>query len=689
MFRRPRLSLRLPPPDLGLQAAGVGRFVLTAHHVRLDAIGQQLLKTASPLVPLAVWKATLAAPEASMVTQALDGLNGRAVPFVLQLVRNGRHLLMRGSHRAGGIHGVLMDVTPVRDKLEATPLLARDEFVASISHELRTPLNAILGFGRLARADWPQGVDRRHLDHIELASRLMLRVVNDLLDLTRLKAGKLEIRPDQPLSVHTVVTQVAAMASGLRQGKAIKLYASVDPRCPHHLKGDVGRIEQILLNLLANALKFTERGVIVVEVKLRAITDNSVQLRISVSDTGVGMQAEQVERIGTPFGQRADPSLPPLEGTGLGLAVVTQLLALQQAQLRVVSVPGGGSIFWFDIEWQRDLSWPEPGLVINTAVFSEDERLQQTLATQWRAHGQAVLLNDLASQVACWVIDRAHPQAEALLAQGQAQGREVYLVTADPVADGSGVDALPLLSQRVFQDRQDESLPLDPCMQGLKVLVVEDNVLNQHVMREFLHRLGADVTIVGEGYLVPELVGKRHFDVMLLDIQMPGMDGWQVAQAVRAQPNGARLPIIFLSAQIDEHDKQAAARLGALACMSKPFDVDTLRQVMQTLVIPSGAPEPARLTPEPLPVAAVHTRPALKQLFEAQWPSMRQSLLDARSKATLRQAVHALRGSLAVLGVPELLACARDLENRLLAGGKPKPADVADLLARVDQFLGS
>lgn len=687
MFRRSRLSLRLPSPDLGLQAAGVGRFVLTTSHLLLDAIGQQLLDASSPLVALAVWKASLPPSEASAVTQALRAGKGRAAPFALVLQREGRSILLRGSLRAGSIQGVLVDVTPARDKQESTPLLGRDEFVASISHELRTPLNAILGFGRLARADWPRGVDRRHLDHIELASRLMLRVVNDLLDLTRLKAGKLDIRPEQPLSVHAVLTQVAAMASSLRQGKAIKLYASVDARCPHHLRGDVGRIEQILLNLVANALKFTERGSIVIDARLRAMRDDSVVLRFSVSDTGVGMPAEQVERIGIPFGQLADPSLPPLEGAGLGLAVVTQLLALQQAQLRVVSVPGGGSIFWFDIEWSRDRSRAEPSLSLNTAVFSQDERLQQTVATQWRVHGQAVLLDDSAASAARWVVDLNHPQAKDLIAQGRAQGRDVFPVTADPVEEGSGFDTLPLLSQRVFQHWQDESLPVDPLMQGLKVLVVEDNMLNQHVMREFLHRLGADVVILGEGYLAPELVGKRHFDVMLLDIQMPGMNGWQVAQAVRAQPNGAKLPIIFLSAQIDERDQQAAAKLGALACMSKPFDVDVLHQLMRQLASKSGTQNESQAAAPVYLQPAAQSKPSLVQLFETQWPDMRLALRQAKDNTSLRQAVHALRGSLAVLRVPELVARTRELENRLLAGDQAKPDDVAALIAQVDQFL--
>jgi two-component system capsular synthesis sensor histidine kinase RcsC len=263
----------------------------------------------------------------------------------------------------------------------------------------------------------------------------------------------------------------------------------------------------------------------------------------------------------------------------------------------------------------------------------------------------------------------------------------VLLVSADPVDGTSEVEILPLLPQRVFQSTGEGALEVDPQMQGLKVLVVEDNALNQHVLREFLRRLGADVVIVGEGRPVADLVSKRHFDVMLLDIQMPGMNGWQVAQAVRALPHGQQLPIIFLSAHIDASDQITAASLGAHACLTKPFDAPQLQGILRELAIRadvSGRSFVPAVTP---PAVKPSGRPALMSLFATQWADQRQAILAARDNAgDLRQAIHALRGSLAVLGQADLLAMARHAEQALLDGKVLEPGLIDTLLSRIEQF---
>lgn len=563
----------------------------------------------------------------------------------------------------------------------------RDEFVAAISHELRTPLNAILGFGRLARADWPAGVDRQHLDHIEQASRLMLRVVNDLLDLTRLEAGKLSIDAHQPLSLPAVVSRVGALAASLRQDKPVRLYATVDPACPTSLRGDVERIEQILLNLVANALKFTDRGRIVIDVRRKVVRAGRVVLRMSVSDTGAGIALDQIERIGQPFEQVSNLSLPKIGGSGLGLAVVNRLLALHATSLRVASVPGGGSLFWFDIELPFDEAAPTTHQKAHTVVVSDDDRLLQTVATQWAAQGEAVLTPDQAvsstmpSSPSCrWVIDVAAPSGPGMAERARQQGAQVHWVSADPVTSAGDVQALPLLAEAVFRTRRDETLAIDPQLVGLKVLAVEDNALNQHVLREFLRRIGVDVTMVGAGRPVADLVGQRHFDLILLDIQLPDLNGWEVARAIRSLPHGQGLPIVFLSAHVDASDQQAALALGALACMSKPFDAAQLHALLRDVALKAGvvhrAFQPAPAMP-PAPVEAMLVpagttrsggRTALMALFASQWPAMRQSLEQAPDTAALRQAIHALRGSLAVLGQAELVSQARQHEEALLAG---------------------
>lgn len=592
--------------------------------------------------------------------------------------------------RLSGRNGQAPRLQPTRDKA-AAPISAsgssagRDEFVAAISHELRTPLNAILGFGRLARADWPVGVDRQHLDHIEQAARLMLRVVNDLLDLTRLEAGKLSMDADQPLSMSAVVSRVGALAASLRLNKPVRLYASVDPTCPAQMRGDAERIEQILLNLVANALKFTDRGRIVIEVRCKAVREGRALLRVSVSDTGAGIPMDQIERLGQPFEQIGNLSLPKIGGSGLGLAVVNRLLTLLDARLRVASVPGGGSLFWFDIDLPFDEPPPSAAHSAHSAqtvLVSDDERLVRTVGTQWAAQGAALMapkqaeLAMMEAGSAQWIIDVAAPMGQAMADQAKQRGELVYWVSADPVTDAGDVLALPLLAEAVFRTRRDDSLTVDPQLLGLKVLAVEDNPLNQHVLREFLRRIGVDVTLVGEGRPAIELQGQRHFDLILLDIQLPDLSGWEIARAMRSRPHGENLPIVFLSAHIDANDQRAAAALGALACMSKPFDAAQLHALMREVALQAGVANRAFQPTSTSAEASVDllasrlpdVRTPLMALFASQWPALRQSLEQAPDAAALRQAIHALRGSLAVLGQAELVTMARQHEETLLAG---------------------
>lgn len=704
LSRRPRL---LPAPARGLQAAGAGRFALLDGVLTLDAVGQKLLDAAQASLHIDDFTRQLSEADAQVWQDAIAAcLRDAGMLHVMITMRNltsasapCRTLWWRGQCDQGRIEGLVMEApprgSPASQGKHGQPLQTRDEFVAAISHELRTPLNAILGFGRLARADWPPGADRQHLDHIEQASGLMLRVVNDLLDLTRLEAGELEIKPDQPLSMPALVTRVAVLASSLRQDKPIRLYATVDPHCPPELRGDVGRIEQILLNLVANAMKFTDRGRIVMDVRLRAQTASQVTLRISVADTGGGIPMAQLARIGQPFAQAQDPSMPRTEGTGLGLAVVKHLLALHGTPLRVASVSGGGSTFWFDLTLPLETSVSdaatEPAMALaDTVVWSLDDKFVQTVRTQWAAYAQTLLPSERAPMARRWIVDASHPDLGQLAAQARQAGRVVHVVSADPVPSGSDAVPLPHLPRLVFQSMEGDTLRVDPRIIGLKVLVVDDNALNQHVMREFLRRLGADVAVLGEGAQVADMVGKRHFDVILLDIQMPGMDGWQVAKAVRALPHGGQLPIIFLSAHMDAADHAAADALGAHACMVKPFDAPRLQAILADLADEQAGAAQRGFQPQvgahkPPPSA----RAMLLTMFSEQWPGQKQAIVDAAPDAqALRQAIHAVRGSLAMLGQPALLALARQHEEALLAGQQLSREALATFVRQVDDLCG-
>ncbi len=593
-------------PDL-VQAAAAGCWRIEQGRLLLDAPALPLFGAAEHEISLAAWLRRLPAAEAAALAAALDNA---AAPLAAVVTPGGRRLLLRGGWAAGAWQGLALELPETADG-DATPR-ARDELFAGISHELRTPLNAILGFTHLARAELPPGVDRSHVDHIEQASQLMLRVVNDLLDLVRLEAGRLEIEPDQPLDLHALAVRAGVLASGLRQGKPIRLYTTVDPECPQHLRGDAVRIEQVLANLIGNALKFTERGMVVLGVKLRERRDDEVTLRLSVSDTGVGIGLDHLQRIGRPF----ERSTRRAAGSGLGLSVVNRLLELHGTQLQVASVEGGGTICWFDLTLALDPTAVQPTPVADTVVFSTDRKLAETVAAQWRVHGHALRNTSQARRARRWVVDAALPEAAERIAQARRGGHDCVVVSAGPAPAGRPAVELPLLAAAVFARQRGHALAADPRVAGLRVMVVEDNELNRQVIAGFLRHLGAEVELFAAGAPALERLATARFDVALLDLQLDRESGLELAQALRATPAGAALPVIFLSAHFEEEDRMTAAGLGALACVSKPFDPDELRALL--------APLPHERAPAPVqPVPNATAGPSLRALF-ACWPATRR-----------------------------------------------------------------
>ncbi|MFO1272610.1 MAG: HAMP domain-containing sensor histidine kinase [Rubrivivax sp.] len=432
-----------------LQAAAAGRWCIGQGRLQLDEAARSLLGCAECETSLDGWLARLPAAEAAALAAALDNA---AAPLAAVVSVAGRQVLLRGAFADGAWQGLALELP--EPPANATPS-TRDELFAGVSHELRTPLNAILGFTHLARAELPPEVDRSHVDHIERASHLMLRVVNDLLDLVRLEAGRLEIAPDQPLDLHALVARVGVLAAGLRQGKPIRLYTVVDPECPQHLRGDAVRVEQVLVNLIGNALKYTERGKVVLGVKLRARRDDEVTLRLSVSDTGVGIGLDHLDRIGRPF-ERASRRAG---GSGLGLSVVRRLLELHGTQLQVASVEGGGTICWFDLTLALDAAAVAPTPVADTVVFSTDRRFAETVATQWREHGHALRNTAQAKRARRWIVDADLPEAAERIAQARRGGHDCVVASAGPAAAGRPAVDLPLLATNVLPARASTRSP--------------------------------------------------------------------------------------------------------------------------------------------------------------------------------------------------------------------------------------
>lgn len=658
---------RLPSAAAALRQAGAGRWHVRAGRLTLDAAAARLLGLSARALALARWLAQLSPAEAQAVTAALANA---AAPLALELRSGPQAVLLRGTAAGGGWQGVVMapPTVPLAGGMGA--LSARDEFVAGIGHELRTPLNAIVGFARLARAQSPAAAERRHVEAIEQAAHLMLRVVNDLLDLASLEAGRLEIEPDAPLDLPALAARVLAMSAALRQDKPIHLYTVLDPALPPMLRGDTQRIEQVLVNLAGNALKYTDRGMVELAARLRARHGDLVTVRLSVSDTGVGIPLDKLDRIGRPFERAGGTGRP--QGAGLGLAVVRRLLELHGTQLKVASVAGGGTICWFDLTLGLDSAAPTPVLAAETAVFSADRRFTETVAALWRTRGQALLPMDRADEASRWVVDAALPEAAVRAEEARRQGREVHLAGAGPVASDGPAVGLPLLAGAVFDTESPDPLGQDPAIAGRRLLVVEDNTFNQRVLDGLLRHLGAVPVLCRDGASALQAAAATPFDAALLDIQLEaGESGFDVARALRRQPGDSALPLVFISAHLGHEERIAAAAVGALACLPKPYEPEALAALLRPL--------PRRGTAD----AAVPPGPALSlpTLFSRVWPAQRNALLQAADAQALRDAVHGLRGSLAMLGDRAAVALAREVEEGLIAG---RPAAALPLQSLLD-----
>jgi len=547
-----------------------------------------------------------------------------------------------------------------------TPTGSIDPVVAAITHELRTPLQAIIGFSQLALMDWPEGVDARYLTHIDQASRLMLRVVNDLLDLSHLENGTLAIDHDQALDLHALVLQVLD-------------------------SGDGKRIEQVLLNLLANAIRFTDQGQVVVGARL--VGQGEVTLRLSVADTGVGLDPHALARLNEPVATALSHCKPQRGGSGFGLSIVRRLLALHDTELKAASVQGGGTLMWFDLTLACDGAPAKAHTAPNppdALVLTQNERLFHTVRTQWAAQGLTVSLAPSPEQAACaasrWVIDASLPQAPAWQARARALGCQAWLVHALPLAGDTAPAshlALPRLPQAVFK-ALNKKAATDPALQGMRVLVVEDNPLNQRVMRDQLGRMGVACGMAESGGAAKASLSEGGWDAALLDMQLPDISGLALAHWMRQQASCAKLPFLFLSAHLSAADRLAAEVLGARACLLKPHDPQALHKLLLEM-------RPAHLSPVGrqrteaglLALSALDTR----QLMRSEWPTLRLGLQLAEDATSLRKAVHAVRGSLAILGHSPALAQARVLEEGLLAGVVPEPAILLAFMSSIEDML--